>query len=166
MSAMSDTLYSFPLKYETWAKILLAFPPVLLVVMGIIFRRLAQTPEAMPGETGWGLSIASWVLFATAPFILFIYWLVLPTKIFIHQDRFRVQYGRFSWSIRFETIEAVKTASGIPPVWSNSSVTSYRNQVEIVRKGKMNIRLSPDQRERFLDQANRTLSDWMRAHRV
>jgi 8-oxo-dGTP diphosphatase len=136
--------------------------PVILIAMGILFNRLSQTPGLIPGETELGLHIASWVLFATAPFILFIYWLVLPTKIFIHSDRIRVQYGRFFWNVRFDTIESLKAAKGIPPAWSNSSVTSYRNQIEIVRKGKMNIRLSPDNRDRFLDHANRALSDWKR----
>lgn len=159
---MGGILYEFPLKYERWAKILLAFPPLLLVGMGILFARLARTPGLIPGETEPGLRIASWVLFATAPFILFVYWLVLPTKIFIHQDRIRVQYGRFYWNVRFDTIESVQATRGIPPAWSNSSVTSYRNQIEIVRKGRRSIRLSPDNRDRFLHQVNRTLSDWKR----
>jgi len=157
-------LYEYPLKYEGWAKILLAIPPALLIVMGFLFHRLVQTMGLAPGEAEPGLRIASWILFASAPFILFIYWLVLPTKIFIHPDRLRVQYGRFFWNVRFDTIEEVKPARGIPPAWSNSSVTSYRNQVEIVRKGKRNIRLSPDNRELFLDQANRALSEWKRMH--
>ena len=158
------SLYESAIKYERWVKFLLAFPIVLLIAMGILFYRLAHIPDVMPGETELGLHIASLVLFATAPFILFIYWLVLPTKIIIHSDRIKVQYGRFYWNVRFETIESVKTAKGIPPVWSNSSVTSYRNQIEIVRKGKMNIRLSPDNRDQFLDHANRALSDWKRTH--
>ena len=159
-------IYEGSIKYELWAKIVLAFPPVLVIAMGILFYRFAQTPDSVPGETELGLRIASWVLFATAPFILFIYWLVLPTKIVIHSDRIRVQYGRFFWNVRFDTIESVKAARGIPPVWSNSSVTSYRNQIEIIRKGKMNIRLSPDNRDRFLDHANRALSDWKRTHNI
>lgn len=161
---MDNVLYEYPLKYELWAKILLAVPPVLLIAAALLFYRLSQTPGSIPGETEQGLRIATWVLFATAPFILFIYWLVLPTNIFIYQDRIRVQYGRFFWNVRFDTIESVKATKGIPPAWSNSSVTSYRNQIEIVRKGRMNIRLSPDNRDRFLDHANRALSEWKRMH--
>jgi hypothetical protein len=162
--AMHRVLYEYPLKYELWAKILLALPPAVLFVMAILFNRLTQIPDAMPHGTWAGLRIASWVLFATVPFILFIYWLVLPTKIFIHPDRLRVQYGRFFWNVRFDTIQSVKAAKGIPPAWSNSSVTSYRNQIEIIRKGKMNIRLSPENRDRFLDHVDHALSDWKRMH--
>lgn len=157
-------LYESPLKYETWAKILLGFPIVLVTAMGIYFYYLARTQDGLSAATVHGFYVAAIILFATGPFILLIYWLVLPTKIFIHQDKIRIKYGQFYWNVRFETIESLQTASGIPPVWSNSSVTSYRNQIEIVRMRKMNIRLSPDNRDQFLDRANRALSDWKRTH--
>jgi hypothetical protein len=157
-------LYETPLKYETWAKILLGFPIALVIAMGVFFYNYAHFHEGVSSETAYGFHVASIVLFATAPFILLIYWLVLPTKIFIYQDKIRIKYGQFYWNVRFETIEILKSASGIPPIWSNSSVTSYRNQIEIVRKGKMNIRLSPDNSVQFLDRANRALSDWKRTH--
>ena len=157
-------LYEGSIKYETWSKVLLAFPIVLVIVMGIFFYNFAHFHEGISGEMKYGFHVASIVLFATGPFILLVYWLVLPTKIYILQDRIRIKYGQFYWNVRFDTIESVKTAKGMPPVWSNSSVTSYRNQVEIARKGKMNIRLSPDNRDQFLDHAIRALSDWQRIH--
>lgn len=161
---MENVLYEYPLKYERWAKILLSLPLLLLIVLGIFFYRLANAPGVMPGESELRFRAAYWVLFASAPFTLFIYWMVLPTKIFIHRDRLRVQYGRFFWNVRFDTIEEVKAVRGMPSAWSSSSVTSYRNQIEIVRKGKMNIRLSPDNRDRFLGHINRALEDWKRMH--
>ncbi len=157
-------LYESPMKYETWAKILLVFPIVLVILMGIFFYNYAHFREGISADIKEGFHAASFVLFATGPFILLIYWLVLPTKISVFQDKIRIKYGQFYWNVRFETIESVQTAKGIPPVWSNSSVTSYRNQIEIVRKGKMNIRLSPDNRDRFLDHVNRALTDWKRMH--
>lgn len=155
-------LYEYSIKYERWAKILLMFPIVLVIAMGIFFYNLSHFHNGISAETEYGFHVASLVLFATAPFILLIYWLVLPTKIYIHQDKIRIKYGQFHWNIHFKTIESVRAAEGIPPLWSNSSVTSYRNQIEIVRRGRMNWRLSPDNRDQFLDQANRTLSDWKR----
>jgi hypothetical protein len=157
-------LYDGSIKYETWAKILLGFPVGLMIAMGIIFYKFAHFREGISGEIEYGFHVASIVLFATGPFILLIYWLVLPTKIYILQDRIRIKYGQFYWNIRFDTIESVKAAKGMPPLWSNSSVTSYRNQIEIVRKGRMNWRLSPGNRDQFLDHANRALSDWQRIH--
>lgn len=159
-------LHEGSIKYETWAKILLGFPVVLVTAMGIFFFRFAHFQNGISSELESGFHTASIVLFATGPFILFIYWLVLPTKIYVLQDQIKIKYGRFYWKVRFETIESVKAAQGIPPVWSNSSVTSYRNQIEIIRKGKMNIRLSPDNRDQFLDHVNRALSDWKRTHGV
>ena len=159
-------LYEGSIKYETWAKILLGFPIVLVIAMGIFFYNFAHFQNGISPETEYGFHVASLVLSATAPFILFIYWLVLPTKISIHQDKIRIKYGQFYWNIRFDTIESVKAAKGIPPLWSNSSVTSYRNQIEIVRKGRMNWRLSPSNRDQFLGHANRALSDWKRTHNI
>jgi hypothetical protein len=159
---MDGALYEYPLKYERWVKILLGFPIVLVTAMGFYFYYVASSQPGISAVTVHGFRVASIVLFATAPFILLIYWLVLPTKIFIHQDKIRIKYGQFHWNVRFDTIEAVQAVSGIPPVWSNSSVTSYRNQIEIVRKRRRNIRLSPDNRDQFLHQVNRALSDWKR----
>jgi hypothetical protein len=159
---MDRVLYECPLKYERWVKILLAFPIVLVTAMGFYFYYVASSQQGISAVTVHGFRVASIVLFATAPFILLIYWLVLPTKIFIHQDKIRIKYGQFHWNVRFDTVESVQATSGIPPAWSNSSVTSYRNQIEIVRKRRRNIRLSPDNRDQFLHQVNHALSDWKR----
>lgn len=160
---MDSVLYEDTVKYEFWAKVLLAFPVLLLIAMGVFFYDYAHH-RAIPGGEETAVHTASLVLFLTAPFILLIYWLVLPTKIYILQDRIRIKYGQFYWNVRFDTIETVKTAKGIPPLMSNSSVTSYRNQIEIVRRKRMNIRLSPSQRDQFVEHANRALSDWNRIH--
>jgi hypothetical protein len=161
---MDSVLYEHTVKYEFWAKVLLAFPVILLIAMGVFFYDYAHNRDAVPNEVETAFHAASLVLFLTAPFILLIYWLVLPTKIYIFQDRIRIKYGRFFWNIRFDTIETVKAAKGMPPLVSNSSVTSYRNQIEIVRKGRMNIRLSPSRRDQFVEHANRALSGWKRIH--
>jgi hypothetical protein len=157
-------LFEDSIKYELWTKVLLVFPAVLLIAMGAFFYNYAHHKDAIPSEVETSFHAASIALFATAPFILIVYWLVLPTKIYILQDRIRIKYGHFFWNIRFDTIESVKPAKGIPPLWSNSSVTSYRNQIEIVRIGRMNVRLSPSHRDQFVDHANRALSDWKRTH--
>jgi hypothetical protein len=159
---MSTILYESSIKYEAWVKILLGVPVALMVAMGVIFYRFASAQQGISAEAARDFQVASIVLFATGPFLLLIYWLVLPTKITVYQDKIRIKYGQFYWNVRFETIEAFQPAQGIPPVRSNSSVTSYRNQIEIVRTKKMNIRLSPDNRDQFLDRANRALADWKR----
>lgn len=160
---MDSVLYEGTVKYEFWAKVLLAFPVILLIAMGAFFYDYAHYRD-VPSEVETAFHAVAIVLFLTAPFILLVYWLVLPTRIYILQDKIRIKYGRFFWNIRFDTIETIKTARGIPPLMSNSSVTSYRNQIEIVRKHRMNIRLSPSQRDRFVEHANRALSDWRRIH--
>lgn len=158
-------LFENTIKYEFWVKVLLAFPVILMIAMAAFFYHSAHYKDAVPNEVEIAFHTVSIVLFLTAPFILLVYWLVLPTKIYILQDRIRIKYGLFYWNVRFDTIETVKAAKGIPPLWSDGSVTSYRNQIEIVRKGKRNLRLSPSRRVPFVDHANRALSDWSRIHR-
>lgn len=159
-------LFEDTIKYEFWAKVLLVFPVILLIAMAAFFYYSAHYKDDVPNDVEIAFHTVSIVLFLTAPFILLVYWLVLPTKIYILQDRIRIKYGQFYWNVRFDTIESVKTAKGMPPLWSDGSVTSYRNQIEIVRKARRNIRLSPSRRDQFVEHANRVLSDWKRMHRA
>jgi hypothetical protein len=157
-------LFEDTIKYEFWTKVLLTFPVILLIAVAAFFYYSAHYKGAVPNEVEIAFHTVSIVLLLTAPFILLVYWLFLPTKIYILQDRIRIKYGQFYWNVRFETIESVKAAKGLPPLWSDGSVTSYRNQIEIVRKGRRNIRLSPSRHDQFVEHANRALSDWKRIH--
>jgi hypothetical protein len=159
---MDLVLYEDNIKYDFWVKIALAFPVVLLIGMGLLFYIDALYKDVIPSEPAKDSHMGAIVLFATAPFILFVYWMVLPRKIFILQDRIRLQFGRFFWNVPFETIESVKASRGIA-AWSYcSSITCYSTQIEIVRKRRGNIRVSPTHRDRFLDSVQRALSDWNR----
>jgi hypothetical protein len=159
---MDLVLYEDNIKYDFWVKIALAFPIVLLIAMGLLFYIDAHYKDVIPSEPAKDSNMGAIVLFATAPFILFVYWMVLPRKIFVLQDRIRLKFGQFFWKVPFETIESVKASKGIA-AWSYcSSITCYSTQIEIVRKNRGNIRVSPSNRDQFLDSVHRALSDWER----
>jgi len=159
---MDLVLYEDNIKYDFWVKIALVFPIVLLIAMGLFFHIDAHYKDVIPSEPAKDSNMGAIVLFASAPFILFVYWMVLPRKIFILQDRIRLKFGQFYWNVPFETIESVKASRGIA-AWSYcSSITCYSTQIEIVRKKRGNIRVSPAHRDRFLDSVHRALSDWER----
>jgi hypothetical protein len=73
------------------------------------------------------------------------------------QKGIRVRFGGFSWNIPFQTVETVKAAEGLFTGPAISLTTSYKNQVDIVRKHKLKIRISPRSRDQFLEVANRAL---------
>ncbi len=161
---MNMVLYEDSFKYDSLVKLLMIFPLILLLILGILFYIDAHTKDIFPGEPASETRIAYLALFASVPFVLLVYWLVLPRKIYILQDRLRLKYGVFFWNIPFETIESVQAVQGLPLWVMNSSVTSYRTQVEIVRKKRLKIRISPSRRAQFLEYMNRALADWRRSH--
>jgi hypothetical protein len=161
---MDLVLYEDNIKYDFWVKIALAFPVVLLLAMGLLFYVDAHYKDVIPSEPAKDSSMGAIVLFAAAPFILFVYWMVLLRKIFVLQDRIRLKFGQFYWNIPFETVESVKASRGIA-AWSYcSSITCNSTQIEIARKNRGNIRVSPINRDQFLDSVHRALSDWERIH--
>ena len=161
---MNIVLFEDSFKYDGWVKLAMVFPVLFLVVLGFLFYTDAHSQDIFPREPVNESRIAYITLFASVPFVLLVYWLVLPRKIYVLQDRLRLKYGVFFWNITFQTIDSVQAAHGLPLWGVNSSVTSLKNQVEVVRKKGLKVRLSPSQRDRFLEYVNRALADWRRTH--
>ena len=155
-------LYETGFRYDRWIKFLLGLPFVLTVGVGLILSGWVQIdglmPEGLDGET----QFAGHLMFGMAGLLLFMYWMMLPVKVIVHLDRLRVQYGRFFWTIPFETVESVRAAKGFPGPGTQSAMTSFKTQVEIIRKKRRAVRISPENRDEFLDRANRALEDWRR----
>jgi hypothetical protein len=161
---MDFILYEDSPKYDRWVKLLLVFPVVLLLVMGFLFYVDASYRDLFPKEPQKESLIAAYVLFGNVIFVLFIYWLVLPHKIYILQDRIRLKWGQFFLNIPFEKIESIKAAKGIIAWFTISFITSYSRQVNIAKKCGLKIRISPSNREQFLEYSNRAIADWKRTH--
>lgn len=159
---MDMIIYETAFKYERWAKFFMGLPVALMFAAGLVLSGVVRIPGLNPSGLEKELRLVAWIFFASAAFILFIYWLALPRKICVYQDKMKVQFGLFSWTIRFETIERAAAGRGFPLAPGHNSVTSYRNQVEITRKGRLPVRLSPDNREEFLLHLSRALEDWRR----
>lgn len=155
-------LYEDNFKYDGWIKLVMVFPIILLIGLGALFYTDAHSKDIFPSEPESETRIAYIILFASVPFVLLVYWLVLPRKIYILQDRLRLKYGAFLWNISFEMIVSVQAVHGLPLWVMNSSVTSYKTQVEIIRKKGLKVRISPSRRDLFLECINKALSDWQR----
>jgi hypothetical protein len=165
MESRKMIIFEDNIKYDTWIKPVLVFPIILLVVLGIIFYVDAHYSDIFPKEPTAKSELASIALFASTVFILAAYWLFLPRKIYVTQEGIKLKFNSFSWNIPYKTIESFKPAQGIIVFWAHTFITSYGSQIEIVRKNRLKIRVSPSRRDEFLQYANRALEDWTRMRR-
>jgi len=162
---MDLIIFEDDIKYDVWVKRLLVLPLVLLIVLGILFYIDAHSSDIFPKEPPKESKTASAVLFASTVFVLAIYGLVLPRKIVVTQERIKLKFSGFSWNIPYQTVKSFKPAKGMIVWWAHSFITSYGSQIEIVRKNRFKIRVSPSRRDEFLQHANKALEDWMHIRR-
>jgi len=159
---MNLVLFEDSIKYDMWVKVALVFPIILLIAIGILFYIDAHYSDVIPSESETESNFGAIILFASVPFVLVVYWLLLPKKIYVLQDRIKIKFGQFYLNVSFDNIESVKPARGIIVFSSFSSITSFSTQIEIIRKRGLNWRVSPSRRDQFLEYVNRAISDWRR----
>jgi len=165
MNGMMDlVIFEDSIKYDLGIKIVLVFSLMLLIVLGILFYVDAQDSDIFPGEPAAESRTGSFVLFAAAVFLLAVYWLILPRTIAVSQEGLILRFRAFSWNIPFATIKSIKPASGIIVWWAHSWITSYRSQIEIIRKYRLKIRISPSRRDQYLEYAHKAFADWKNTH--
>jgi hypothetical protein len=163
---MDVVIFEDGIKYDLGIKIVLVLSLVLLVVLGILFYVDAQESDIFPGEPAAESRAGSFVLFASAVFLLAVYWLILPRAIAVSQEGVILRFRAFNWNIPFATIRSIAPASGIIVWWAHSWITSYRTQIEIIRKYRLKIRVSPSRRDQFLEYAHKAFADWKTTHPV
>lgn len=161
---MDAALLENKVKYDAWVKPLLAFPIVLLIGLGILFYIDAYSRDIFPKEPESESLMAFYVMIVTAVIVLAVYWFTLPRSICVYRDKIKIVFGGFTWNIPFENAVSVKAARGLVVWWGYSCITSYGSQIEILRKNRMKIRVSPGNRDQFLEYANRALEDWRKIH--
>ena len=159
---MNLVLFEDSIKYDVWIKAALVFPIILLIALGILFYIDTHYSDVIPSESETESNFGAIILFASVPFVLVVYWLLLPKKIYVLQDRIKIKFGQFYLNVSFDNIESVKPARGIIVFSSFSSITSFSTQIEIIRKRGLNWRVSPSRRDQFLEYVNRAISDWKR----
>jgi hypothetical protein len=161
---MDMIIFEDRIKYDAWIKVLLVLGVVSLVLLGVLFYLDAQGSEVFRGAPAAESRTSSGLLFVAAVFLLLVYWLILPRAISVSQEAVVVQFSAFRWKIPFRTIESIKAARGIIVWWAHSWITSYATQIEIRRRYRFKIRVSPARRDQFLEYANKALADWRSAH--
>jgi hypothetical protein len=161
---MDPVIFEDGIKYDYWIKVVLVLSVALLIVLGILFNVDARDSDIFPGEPAAESRAASFVLFASAVFLVAVLWLILPRTIAVSREGLILRFRAFSWNIPFATIRSIDPASGIIVWWAHSWITSCRSQVEIKRIDRLKIRVCPSRRDQFLEHARKALADWKTAH--
>ena len=164
IKTMDLVIFENSIKYDLWIKVVLVLSLGLLIVLGILFDVDARDSDIFPGEPAAESRTGSIVLFAAAVFLMAVYWLILPRTIAVSQEGLILRFRAFSWNIPFATIRSISPASGAIVWWAHSWITSYRSQIEIIRKNRLKIRVSPSRRDQFLEYAQKAFADWKNAH--
>jgi len=164
IKTMNLVIFEDSIKYDFWIKVVLVLSLGLLIVLGILFDVDARGPDIFPGEPAAESRTGSFALFAAAAFLIAVYWLVLPRTIAVSQGSLILRFRAFSWNIPFATIRSISPASGMIVWWAHSWITSYRSQIEIIRKNRLKIRVSPSRRDQFLEHAHKAFADWKNTH--
>ncbi len=161
---MDLLIFEDSIKYDAWVKLVLIFSLVLLIILGILFFIDGHHSNVFPKEPPRESRIAFVVLCFFTVLTAAVYWLFLPRKITVSQDGIKTKFGGFSWNMPFQTIESIKAAKGFRSRRGFSCITSYKSQIVIVRKNRLNIRISPNRCDQFVESANRALADWRHVH--
>jgi len=164
IKTMDLVIFEDSIKYDLWIKVVLVLSVVLLIGLGILFHVDAREADIFPGEPAAESRTGSYALFAAAVFLMAVYWLILPRTIAVSQEGLILRFRASSWNIPFATIESIRPVSGMIVWWAHSWITSYRSQIEIIRKHRLKIRVSPGRRDQFLEYAHKAFADWKNTH--
>ncbi|MEM0303464.1 MAG: PH domain-containing protein [Archaeoglobaceae archaeon] len=141
-------LYEDKPKYDNWAKIMLSFAPSLMLLLIILIEY-----DLLPTESEEEAMFAKQILFASIAIILILYWAILPRRFEIHEDKLKIIFGFFTYSIPLQDVAEVRRAES----WKAFAykglrfTTSIGNIVEIRKKKGISIVISPSNPDLFIE---------------
>ena len=104
--------------------------------------------------------LGGWVLLGTTALDGLLFHWLLPRRFQLYPDRLRVVLGYpFAFSVRLDTIKEARAVSTARTLFNTGlrMATSPGNGVRIRRKGGFDLVISPQNRERFLEEVNGAL---------
>lgn len=141
-------LYEDKPKYDIWAKIMLSFAPSLMLLLIVLIEY-----DLLPTESEEEAVFAKQILFASIVVILVLYWAILPRRFEIHEEKLKVIFGFFSYSIPLKEVAEVRKVES----WKAFAykglrfTTSIKNIVEIRKKKGISIVISPTNPDLFIE---------------
>lgn len=146
-SQMDSVVYEDIPRYDTWLKAILAFPLALFVIVALCLA--TSDPQAAIS------------MFGTVIFMAVIYWAIFPRKYRILDSKVKIVLGGpLSFNIPFDTIETARIPKGTTLGINFMTTFSTKNRVEIVRKRKLNVNITPGDPGLFLENLDKALNNW------
>jgi hypothetical protein len=147
MYIMDAVVYEDAPRYDIWLKAIMLLP-VFFVIMGVSYLITNQVEAAI------GMFALTLIMAAT-------YWAIFPRKYLILDSRIRIVLGGpFSFNIPFDNLETAKQPERLSFGINFATCFSGKNAVEIIRKKGMNINITPNEREPFLQSLDKALNNW------
>jgi len=132
---------------DIWMRGILLLPSAILLVTAI---------------TLWQESLQATIyLIAGALLIGFVFIFIIPIKYCIFNTKIRIEFrGPFAYNISFDTVTGVRE-----PRWFTAGINlptsmSQSSALEIARKGRMPVNITPADRQAFVSNFDKAFKDW------
>ena len=146
---MDSVIYEDRPEYDGWLKGIMMLP-VFFILLGLYYLYLREIPSAGG-------------LFGTALLMGLIYWAVFPRKYQVLDSKIRIALGGpFSFNIPFDNLETASKPEGFNLGINFATTFVTEHIVEIKRKTGMNVNITPNNRDLFLENLNKAIYDWKR----
>jgi hypothetical protein len=137
---------------DIWLKVVLAIPLVLILVPALYSLASNNTETAMG-------------MFGVVVFILVVFWIIIPRQYLILDNKVKIVFVRpFVFNIPFNTIKTARIAKTTSFGVNFPSSLSSKHAVEIVRKKRMGVIITPENRELFLENLDKAVNEWQQRH--
>lgn len=147
-------IYEDKPKYDFWGKVVLSFAPSLMLILIILLESNLST------ESDEEAILAKEVLLASIVVIIVVYWALLPRKFEIHEDKFKIVLGIFSYTIPLEEILEIRKTETWKAFLHKGPrfTTSVKNVVEI-RKNRGSVLISPKNPDMLIENLKRAIKN-------
>jgi len=134
-------------RYDKW--IILVFLVPIIILLGVTLIVFIS------GEEG---ALETLII---CIFIVGMIWIIMPRKYLVMSDRLKIVLGAsIPFNVPYNNIKELKKAEGI--LFGVNWATSTKTLIQIVLKKGMNINISPDNRESFIQDINKAMQEWRR----
>jgi hypothetical protein len=145
---MDYVIYKDDARYDTWFKIVLALPIAILVLNAVFLIANSQAAAML-------------IVFAVALFLVLIFWLVLPRKFVVMQDKLVIELGGpFSFKIAYKDIKSAGKINWKSKNFAMNFTSSIQNTVNVTASKGLSINFSPSHSEQFLQNLNEAMEKW------
>ncbi len=144
-------------KYDLRYKIILIAMPAVTFALGLLAVVDGYCFNVLPGESETGSRTAAIILFSTTALIVAVYWAILPKRFSIFDDRVEIKFGLLRLNIGLEKIDHAQPAEGRMSSPGFGCVTSSGDIVEISTTNGFHVRISPTNRDLFLESLDKAL---------